>query len=243
MGNLSDKEIKDLFQNREITPSEASWDKLENMLETESATQGKGFKYWIGIAASIAVVGLLMWWVIPQGEGHNNKIIVQSEIPYEIKEEENNVVSNTVSSDTVTSIETITSFGTKVAEGQNPILDEVYVSEKEVITQISSRVKDDIEILEGTTYEPIMALIEEVSEVQEVGSKNVSETENLLNKAHERLKKERLAKIKKKHKTHPDLLLAEAEKKSQETLLAKLQKNVQSTSEQVIVAVINRIYE
>ncbi len=243
MGNLSDKEIKDLFQNREITPQEASWDQLENMLDTESASHGKGFKYWIGIAASIAVVGLLMWWVIPQSEGLNNEIIVQSEIPNEIEEEENNVVGNTVSSDADTSIDTITSFESKVTKGQSPILDEVYVSKKEVITQISSIVKDNNEILESTTNEPIMASIGEVSEVEEVGSQNISETENLLIKAHERLKKERLAKIKKKHKTHPDLLLAEAEKKSQETFLAKLQKNVQNTSEQVIVAVINRIYE
>lgn len=72
---------------------------------------------------------------------------------------------------------------------------------------------------------------------------NQKEADSLLCLAQSRLKEKRIRDIKSRYQLNPDKLLAEAERKSDETLLKKLVKNVQSTSEQVLTAVVNRNYE
>jgi len=245
MDNITDKEIKALFQNREITPNFDSWDKLENLLEDTKVKPMFEWKKWMSIAASILVVGLMIWLVIPQKTDIVPDIVeADTTIQTPFSEEDIIVATDTKEEET----SAMESNETKKSEIFTPI--EVATNNTSIDNQKNEKIvpydyRKSMPNEYIKTEEFDDENIEKVWVASETNTedKNMAEAESLLNLAHEKIKIERRQEIKRKHKIHPERLLAEAEKKSQETFLSKLQKNVQATSEQVIVAVINRIYE
>ena len=54
--NKIDKIIKEKFENRALTPSVSSWERMENMLDVQQSQTKKKRYYFIGIAASIVML-------------------------------------------------------------------------------------------------------------------------------------------------------------------------------------------
>ena len=56
-----EKNIQKKLQERELTPSDASWDRLHAMLEQKEKPVRKSFVLWYSAAAVILIAGLMAW--------------------------------------------------------------------------------------------------------------------------------------------------------------------------------------
>ena len=63
--NNFEKQVQQKLSNREIKPSENSWDRLDAMLSVEEKPKNKGF-FWINIAASFIVLASVGYYFYNQ---------------------------------------------------------------------------------------------------------------------------------------------------------------------------------
>lgn len=242
MGNLSDKDIKDLIQNRELTPSLQSWDKLDTMLNTTKKDRRLPFRKVWSIAASFLVIGLLTWlWVGPTSKDEMQSITHnQQDTKTEEKHFDDEVDKlNIIDPKPIATASGQESKEIKPGQKIEPQIVAINSTRKIVVSDVNTPINN--KVLESQMES------KEIEEGHAV-SKNIhtpdlsEEADSLLWLAQSQIKEERSKILQDKYKINSEILLAEAEKRSEETFLKKLVKNVQSTSGQVITAVVNRNY-
>lgn len=245
MGNLSEQEIRDLFQKRELTPDFRSWEKLESMMGEQRKKKYFAWRSKWSVAASFIILGVLAWvWLNNEKHGlpssiEKPEIIITSESdPGRIISEPEDINQSVV-------------FSYKEFNESNSLTNKTSTSDSHLSSESTHSERD---LHHDAVFVPESVIPENTADLQfaetneaDIAVENprthLKETDSLLLAAQGKLKEERVKAIKARYQLNPDRLLAEAEKKSEETLFKKLVKNVQSTSEHVLTAVVNRNYE
>jgi hypothetical protein len=245
MGNLSEQEIRDLFQKRELTPDNKSWEKLENMMGDHRNKKYFVLKRGWSVAASFLILGVLSWiWL--NNEHHT--------LPYTVEKQEIAAASEAAAEKVISEPEgdSHTTATANVETNETNSLDKLKTKHNNTVsskaahrehgTHHDAEFVSDATLPENTSYD--QAIVTNEADISAQNSTmHQKETDSLLLLVQGKLKEERVQAIKARYQLNPDKLLAEAEKKSEETLFKKLVKNVQSTSGQVLTAVVNRNYE
>lgn len=90
-----EKQFKNAIQNRSITPSESSWDRLDAMLTVREEKKPLKTYYWTSIAASLFVLSTLGYFFYNQNTPVNE--FQQQNTPSTVQKKEQNQVIKTIS--------------------------------------------------------------------------------------------------------------------------------------------------
>lgn len=77
MKNEVENKIKKALKSREIKPSKAAWNNLENQLDQPPAENSKRSFWWVGIAASFIFGILISTWFYNSSETQNQQKVVK----------------------------------------------------------------------------------------------------------------------------------------------------------------------
>ena len=237
--NNFEKQVQQKLSNREIKPSENSWDRLDAMLSVEEKPKNKGF-FWINIAASFIVLASVGYYFYNQTKTF---VSVKEEIII-VEAEEKNIENKE-----------------EKIEVRNKIDDEVLV-EYNIKSEIRNQTTDNVSQITNKNQElPILnqrvsisnqsnenTVISQILNQKPTSSNRYTSAEKLLAEAtnakfESKTTENEKKQLKKRISVNPNTLISNAENEIyesyRESALEKLNKNFNS----IKTVLANRNYE
>ncbi len=238
-----DHKIKEYFENREINPSDQSWDRLDAMLSLAPKQENKKLLLYYWIAACAVFVGMIcVFGLFYQQKSDINNVAITTETPSIIRMDTVQSVAKEESKANMLSIgnmkkenlpRRINNFkhnpivsnaqGSKYAsyDGNDGIVAQVNDFNQFEDTQLEQR---NGKFADSKLEIDANVLLREIE--FSVTAKNIVDTKTIVDR----------------HPVRPDpsLLLVEAEASASKSFLKRVFKNLHNSSESILVAVANR---